>query len=104
MVRQRLILLGQPVRIQLFDRGADHAVQVLAALQKERRVRDVMGQRVLEHVRELREVVFLVDQLQFLQIHQQIVQLRVDVRDAVQKSRGELAADDRRQLDRLFRL
>jgi hypothetical protein len=52
---QHLVVLGEPVTVELLDGAADEGVQLLAALDEQRGVGDVLRQRVLEHVRQLRE-------------------------------------------------
>jgi hypothetical protein len=63
MVRQPLDVLGQSVRIGAFDGADDASMQGLAPVLEQGAVRDVMGERVLEGVREVRIEPRLVEEL-----------------------------------------
>ena len=55
MVRQALDVLGQAIRVELFDRSDDAGMERPAALLEQAAVRHVVGQGVLERVLRLRE-------------------------------------------------
>ena len=99
VVGQRLVVLRQPVGVELLDGRRHDAVQGSAPLHEQGGVGHVMGQGVLEHVGQLGEVGLLVNQLQRFELGQQLVHLRLDVRDAIQQPHRELAADDGGELD-----
>jgi hypothetical protein len=50
VVRQLLVMVGEAIRIQLFDRATDRSVELLAALDEQALVGDVLDDRVLEDV------------------------------------------------------
>ena len=102
VIREHLILLGEALGIEFLDRPRDDAMQLLASLPQKRVVGDLMGQGMLEHVRELGEERLLVDQLDGLQIPQELLRALADVADPVKEAPGELAPDDRRELERLL--
>ena len=79
VVRERLVVLGDPVRVELFDRGADDAVQRPAPPAQQAVVGDFVRQGVLEHVGELVGV--------------RGAQLRQHRRDVVQAARTAMVAD-----------
>jgi hypothetical protein len=75
-------------------------VQLLAPLHEEGRVRHVLGQGVLEHVRELGEAPALEDQLERGELAQEVLGPLPDLGEAVHEPPGELAPDHGRELER----
>jgi len=63
MMGEDLVVLGEPVGVELFDGAADQTVQLATALYEQRAIGDVLGEGVLEAVRDLGEHARLVDQL-----------------------------------------
>jgi len=63
VVGKDLVVLDEPVHVQLLDRQPDQPVELLPALDEERVVRHFVGERVLEHVGELGKQGLLVDEL-----------------------------------------
>ena len=108
VVRQRLVLLREPVGVQLLDGGARQTVQRLALSGQQRREGHLLRQRVLEHERHLGEVARLVDQVERLELPQRAVQSGLVagpvLGDALQQAGGELAADDGGELEGGLRL
>ena len=98
VVGQCLVLLRQPIAVQLLDGGGHHAVKRAPPFDKEGRVGHLVGQGMLEHVGQLGEVDVAVDQLERFEFGQDVGQLGALIRDAFKQTGGELAADDRRQL------
>ena len=99
VMSQLLIVVGQPVRVQLLDGAADRPVQLPPALFQEAVVGHVLDHRVLEDVGGLGQEPLLVDDLQRLQLLEESLELPGQPGDALQQSLQELAADDRRELD-----
>ena len=102
VIREDLVVLGEPVGIQLLDGLGDRAVQLFASVQKERVIGNLMGQRVLEHIGQFGKECLLVDQLDGLQIPQELLRSLTEVSDPVEEAAGELAPDDRGELQRLL--
>ncbi len=100
VVGEGLVVLGQPVGVQLLDGGADQPVQLAASLQEDALVRDVVDQRVLEHVRQLGVVGLLVDELQAPQLAHQPRHPVAHLGRALEQAQRELAADHGGDLDR----
>jgi hypothetical protein len=103
VVGENLIMLGQPVRVELLDREADRPVQLPPALDQERVVGHVVGQRVLEHVGQLGKDALLIDQLDGLQLAEEFLRAAAHVRDPLEQPAGKFPSDDRRELERLLR-
>jgi hypothetical protein len=100
VMREDLVLLCQPVRVQLLDGQADALVQLLAPLDEERGIGHVLRERMLEHVGQLGEAPALEDQLQRGQLAQALLGALADLGEPVDQSAGELAPDRRRELER----
>ncbi len=65
-------------------------------------IHHLVGESVLEHVCEFGKEALLVDQLDRLQVAQQLLGPTPSLCDPVQQATGELAPDDRRQLQGLL--
>ena len=102
VVSEHLVLIGQAVCVELLDGQRDEVMEVLAPLDEERVVGDVVSERVLEHVRQLGEQALLVDELDSLELAQELLVLTPDVADTVEEAARELPADHRRELERLL--
>ena len=98
VVGQHAPALVEAIGVQVGDGGGDRPVQRLAPLAEQRRVRDVVRERVIEHVRHLGVGLGAVHQLQLLELGQRGTQAGPEVGDALQQAGGELAADDRCEL------
>ena len=104
MMGQRLVVLGDAVRVQLLDGQTDGAVQGLAALAQHALVGDVVRQRVLEHICQLRVQRLLVDQLQSAQLVDVDADPIAGLGDAGQQTQGELPPDHGGDLNGAARL
>ena len=101
---QHLVVLGDALGVDLLDGEADQPVQLPPSLDEERRVGDVVGQGVGEHVGHLREQRLFPDQLDGGQLAQHGVGLSTDLGEPPQQAAGELAPDDRGHLERALGL
>jgi hypothetical protein len=79
------------------------AMQLATALEEQRAVSDVLGEGVLEPVRDLGEDALLVDQLHRSQLAQQGVALAADRAQALDEALREVAPDDGGGLQRALR-
>ncbi len=104
MVGERLVLLGQPVRVQLVDRVGHDAVELLAPLQQQALVGDVVRERVLEHVHELRIERALEDEIEGAELPHAVGGVLRERRGPLQQPQRELAPDHRGRLDRPLRI
>src|SRR5258708_35760841 len=98
MIREDLGVLAQPIGIQILDRNAYEAVKVPTALDQERAVRNLLGQGMLEHVRQLGKHALFVDQLLGLELTHYCVSAVVDVCQPVNQAVIKLSPDYRGQL------
>ena len=100
VVGEHLVVLGESIRVQLLDGPPDESVQLPASLHEEGGVGHVLGQRVLEHVRQLGEAPALVDQLERGELAEEVLGPLPDPGEAVHEATGELPSDHRRELER----
>ncbi len=98
VVRECLVVLGQPVGVQFFDRHSDNAVQLPAPFLADTVIRDVVGEGVLEHVRQLGVHRLFVDQLESAQLFDLCVDVAAALGDPLQQAQRKLAADHRGDL------
>ena len=99
VMRQLFVVLGQPIGIELLDRGPDGAVQLPAPLLQQAVVGDVLDHGMLEDVGRFREKALLVDDLESLELLQEALERPAEAGDALQEPLEELPANDRSQLD-----
>ena len=99
MVRERARVFLESVGVELFERPRGRTVNRLAAMRQEPVVRDVLRQRVLEHVDRLLVTRRLVQKLQALQLEQMGMEWARAVPHPVQQLRRELAPENRGALD-----
>src|SRR5262249_61640057 len=89
---------GEPIGIELFDRAADRAMQLLPALDEQALVGDVLNDGVLEDVSWLRQEPLLVDDLEGFQLLKESLQFARAPCDPFQQATEELATDHRGEL------
>ena len=95
MVGQPLDVLAQPVRIGAFDGADDAGVQGLAPVLEQGAVRDFMGERVLEGVREVRIEAGLVEELGGLERFESAAERLVrEFGDRLEQRERDVLADD----------
>src|SRR5215468_9194633 len=100
VMRELLVVIRDPIRIELLERVGDGAMQRAAALAQEAVIGDVLDDRVLEDVRRLLQRPLLVDELEALQLAEQLLETLAHLRHATQQAHEELASDNRRDLHR----
>src|SRR4030095_4942734 len=75
VMRQLLIVVGEPIGVKLLDRLRDRAMEVAPALHEQALIGDVLDDRVLENVGRLRQEPKLVHDLQRLELAEETVKL-----------------------------
>src|SRR2546422_3435527 len=98
VVRQLLVMLGEAIGIEVFNRAADRLMKLLPALDEQALVGDILDHRVLEDVGRLGQAPLLVDDLQRLQLLENSLQLARESRDPLEQPAQELTADHRGEL------
>ena len=99
-MRQHLVVLGEPVRVELLDGAADQPVEIAPPLHEQRFVGDVLGQGVLEHVRQLGVQVALEDELERGQLAEELGTALSDLGEAIHQAARELTPDHGGELQR----
>ena len=100
---QGLDLLGQAVRMTLFERFDNAGVEQTAAFLEETAVGDLVRQGVLESVFTLGEQAGLVQEFSCLEVRQVALQRRVGyVGNGLQQQHRHLRANDRRGLEQIL--
>jgi hypothetical protein len=95
-----LVVLGEPVGVQLLGGPADGPVELPTPRHGERAVRDLLGQRVPEGVGGLRREPLLVDQLDGLQLAERGLGAAAEDAEPLEQTAGEAPSDDRGDLER----
>jgi hypothetical protein len=102
---QALDVLGQPARVEPFDGPDDPGVERLASLLEQRAVGDLIGERMLEGVLEIREEARLVEELRSLEVSEPLAQAVLRrFRDRLQQRKGDVLPDDGGGLEEAFLL
>src|SRR6266436_2062720 len=100
VMSELLGLLAQAVRVESLDRFNDPGVERAAALAEKSPVGDLVRQRVLEGVLELRKEIGLVQELGGLELDEVLSQLLVrQIRDRVEKPERNVRSDDGGRLE-----
>ncbi len=99
VVGEHLELARKPVGVQVLDRPSDQRVERLSPFAEQRRKGDLVGERMLEHVRQLRKVLLLVDQLQGLEFGEYPLHLSARLGDTLEQPDGEFTSDDGGELN-----
>ncbi len=103
MVREPLDLLAEAIAMEHLDRVHETCVKIATPLLQEASVRDLVRERVLERVLEIREQPRLVEQLGGLQVGEPAPQLFFsEVGHRQQKRERHALADDRGCLEQPF--
>jgi hypothetical protein len=97
-----LVELGQARAVELLDQARHRRVQPPPLALEQRRIGDVVGEGVLEHVGELGVDALLVDQLEPPQLVQQLGRF-LRLGHALEEAHRELTPDHRSDLQRAFR-
>src|SRR4029077_19999643 len=95
--------LWETIDVERFDGGADQPMQLATALDEKRAIGDVLGEGVLEAVRDLGEDALLVDQLHGAQLAEERVALVLDRAQALDEALREVPPNDGGGLQRAFR-
>ena len=92
---KHLDLLVQALGMQALDRLHDGSMERAAAILQQRAISDVVGERVLEGVFQIREKPRLVQELRRLQLRERTPQIVTgEFRNCVQQHEWHILADD----------
>ena len=95
MVSHALDLLAQPIAVQRFDRLHDPGMERAPAVLQHAAVRDLVGQRVLEGVLEIREEARLVQELGRLEVSEPVSKAALEhIDDSLQERERHVLSDD----------
>jgi hypothetical protein len=102
-MRKHLVVLREPVRVELLDAESDATMQLPWPLGEQRVVHHVLRHGVSEHVGQLGEQALFVDQLEGFERLQELLGSPGMFPQSVDQPMRELPADDRGELQRALR-